>query len=129
MNFELTGKIIEIMELVQVSDRFRKQEFVIEKSENTGNFEFTDYIKFQMTQDRTNLITGFSVGDVVKVTFNIRGNKWEKQGVVNYFTNLDAWRVEKVTDGATGDNQPPPPPPNDENEIPPPETTSDDLPF
>lgn len=129
MNFELAGKIIEIMELVQVSDRFRKQEFVIEKSENTGNFEFTDYIKFQLTQDRTNLISGFSVGDVVKVSFNIRGNKWEKQGVVNYFTNLDAWRIEKTVEGDSGNNQPAPTPPFDKSEIPPPETTSDDLPF
>lgn len=129
MNFELTGKIIQIMELVQVSDRFKKQEFVIEKSETTGNFDFTDYIKFQMTQDRTSLIQGYSVGDVVKVSFNIRGNKWEKQGVVNYFTNLDAWRIEKVSEGETMNNQPPPTPPIDDNEIPPPETLSDDLPF
>ncbi|MCF8370585.1 MAG: DUF3127 domain-containing protein [Bacteroidales bacterium] len=129
MNFELTGKIIQIMELVQVSDRFKKQEFVIEKSETTGNFDFTDYIKFQLTQDRTSLIQGYSVGDVVKVAFNIRGNKWEKQGVVNYFTNLDAWRIEKVSETETGNNQPPPMPPIDDNEMPPPETSSDDLPF
>ena len=133
MNFELSGNIIQIMDLQQVSERFKKQEFVIEKSENNGNFEFTDYIKFQLTQDRTSLLNGFSVGEQVKVSFNIRGNKWEKQGVTNYFTNLDAWRIEKVGAEMPADVQsgsmPPPPPPIDNNEVPPAESTTDDLPF
>ncbi len=129
MNFEISGKIIEIMELVQVSDRFRKQEFVIEKSGNSGNFEFTDYIKFQLTQDRTNLISSFNAGDIVKVSFNIRGNKWEKQGTVNYFTNLDAWKIEKVSQEGESESVPPPNVPMDMNEPPPPEDTTGDLPF
>ena len=29
--------------------------------------------------------------------FNLRGNKWEKEGKVNYFTNLDVWKIEGVT--------------------------------
>ncbi len=129
MNFELTGKIIEILDLVQVSDRFKKQEFVIERTENTGNFDFTDYIKFQLTQDRTGLIQGKSVGDEVKVSFNIRGNKWEKQGKVNYFTNLDAWRIEMASQGGEMNTQIPPSTPNDPNEMPPEENVNDDLPF
>ncbi|MEA3444771.1 MAG: DUF3127 domain-containing protein [Bacteroidota bacterium] len=131
MNFELSGKIIEIMDFMQVSERFRKQEFVIEKSENSGGYEFTDYIKFQLTQDRTNLIKTFSAGDIVKVSFNIRGNKWEKEGKTNYFTNLDAWRIEKVSEGESGSgtSSPPPAPPMETNDTPPPENTEDDLPF
>ena len=129
MNFELTGKIIEILDLVQVSERFKKQEFVIERTENTGNFDFTDYIKFQLTQDRTGLIQGKSVGDEVKVSFNIRGNKWEKQGKVNYFTNLDAWRIEMASQGGEVNAQMPPSAPNDPNEMPPEENVNDDLPF
>jgi len=30
------------------------------------------------------------------VYFNIKGSKWEKNGVTNYITNLDAWRIEQI---------------------------------
>ena len=95
MAFELSGKIIEIFDAQQVSDNFRKREFVIEKKETIGNNEFTDHIKFQLTQDRCNLIDAFNINDQVKINFNIRGNRWERDGKVNYFSNLEAWRIEK----------------------------------
>lgn len=38
----------------------------------------------------------FNIGDEVKVSFNIKGSKWMKDGKENYFTNLDAWRIEQV---------------------------------
>ena len=39
----------------------------------------------------------FNIGDTVKVHFNIKGTRWEKNGNVNYITNLDAWRIEQVS--------------------------------
>jgi len=128
MAFEISGKIIEKYNTIQVSDRFKKREFVIEKTESNGGMEFTDHIKFQLTQDRCNLIENIEVNDDVKVSFNIRGNKWEKDGKVNYFTNLDAWRIEKAQDlgqsNFPGGDTPPP-----EMDSMPPEDDSDDLPF
>ena len=75
MSFEISGKIIEKYNTVQVNDRFKKREFVIEKTESNGGMEFTDHIKFQLTQDRCNLIDSVEINDEVKVNFNIRGNK------------------------------------------------------
>jgi len=95
MSFEISGKLIEKFDTVKVNDRFKKREFVIEKTESNGGMEFTDHIKFQLTQDRCNLIDAMNLNDDIKVHFNIRGNKWEKDGKVSYFTNLDAWRIEK----------------------------------
>jgi hypothetical protein len=96
MNFEITGNIIEIYKENQVNDKFRKQEFVIERNESANGFETTDYIKFQLTQNRTALIKSFNTGDMVRVWFNIRGNKWVNDGRINYFVNLDAWKIEPV---------------------------------
>ncbi len=48
MAFEITGKVIDISPVMQVSDKFRKREFVIEKKESTGGTVFVDYIKFQL---------------------------------------------------------------------------------
>jgi hypothetical protein len=128
MSFEISGKLIEKFDTVKVSDRFKKREFIIEKTESNGGMEFTDHIKFQLTQDRCNLIDAMNLNDDIKVNFNIRGNKWEKDGKVSYFTNLDAWRIEKEN-SQNQDNIPddmPPPPSLDDM---PDANEPDDLPF
>ena len=125
MAFELTGRVIELSETIQVSDSFRKREFVIEKKENSSGTEFTDYVKLQLTQDRCNLADQIKVDDEVRVSFNIRGNRWEKEGRVSYFTNLDVWKIEKLSDR---EEIPSPPPPSEED-IPAPPDEFGDLPF
>lgn len=96
MGFDVTGKLIAKYETVQRSEKFRTREFVIETTEDIGGRIINNYIKFQSVQDRTSLVDRFNTGDTIKVHFNIRGSKWEKNGQVNYITNLDAWRIENV---------------------------------
>jgi hypothetical protein len=120
MSYELTGTLIEIFDEQQISDRFKKREFVVETVENN----FTDVVKFQLVQDKTNLIDGFQKGNKIKVSFNIRGNKWKD----NYFVNLQAWKIENVGESTSTptDN---PPPLTDEDLPPLPDAPDDDLPF
>lgn len=123
MNFEITGKLIEKNDEVQVNDRFKKREFVLEVVENS----FVEQIKFQLTQDKTSLVESYGIGDELKVSFNIKGNKWKD----TYFVNLQAWRIEygSASSGSAG-NEPPafdvPPPGIDDFAGPEDET---DLPF
>ena len=103
MNFEITGRLADKFETQGISDRFQKREFVLEiKSTGSNGFEFVDLIKFQTTQDKCALLDQFTMDDMVKVSFNLRGRKWEKDGQVSYFTNLEAWRIEKVQSEASG---------------------------
>ena len=51
MAFEISGKVIDILPVNQVSDKFRKREFVIERKETGGTALFIDYIKFQLLQE------------------------------------------------------------------------------
>ena len=118
MNLEYTGKLIEKGKTNQISDKFKKREFVLEHTEIVGQKEFTDTVKFQLTQDRCDLIESVTIGSEVKVSFNIRGNKWERDGKVNYFNNLDVWKIEVTTENNSVV----------ENEVPPIDD-SDDLPF
>jgi len=97
MAFEITGKIIDISPVNQVSDKFKKREFVIEKKETGGAAVFIDYIKFQLVQDKCDLINESYINEDVKIWFNLKGNKWERDGKINYFTNLDAWKIEKAS--------------------------------
>ena len=107
MSFETTGRLAEVFETQQISDRFQKREFILEiKESNNAGFEFVEYVKFQATQDKCSLLDQVQVNDMVKVSFNLRGRKWEKDGKTSYFTNLDAWRVEKLESDSTSPSIP-----------------------
>ncbi len=96
MSYELTGKLLIKFDTTQRTESFKTREFVLEKSEDINGKLITNYIKFQCVQDRTAIIDRVNVGDEIKVHFNIRGSKWEKDGRVSYFNNLDAWRIEQI---------------------------------
>jgi hypothetical protein len=96
MSYELTGKLLIKFDTTQRTETFKTREFVVEKSEDINGKLITSYIKFQCVQDRTGIIDRVNVGDEVKVHFNIKGSKWEKDGRVSYFNNLDAWRIEQI---------------------------------
>ncbi|PKP01735.1 MAG: hypothetical protein CVU14_04625 [Bacteroidetes bacterium HGW-Bacteroidetes-9] len=100
MAFEITGKLIEKFETQNVSDKFKKREFVIEYQDNP-NLSFSEMLKFQLTQDRCGLIDTYEIGQEIKVGFNLKGRRWEKEGNVNYFTNLEAWKIEVASGAAT----------------------------
>ena len=73
--FELSGKLIEKFDTVNVSDPFCKREFVIEKTENHAGTEYTDHVKFQLIQDRCTLLDDLNIQDELAVSFNIRGDR------------------------------------------------------
>ena len=107
MSYELTGKLLIKFDTTQRTETFKTRQFVVEKSQDIKGKLITNFIKFQCVQDRTGIVDRVNVGDEIKVHFNIRGSKWEKDGKVSYFNNLDAWRIEQVlqtTKDAAPDN-------------------------
>jgi Domain of unknown function (DUF3127) len=104
MSYELTGKLIAKFDTIQRTDTFKVRDFAVEKSEDIGGRVISNFVKFQSSQDKTTIIDNFNIGDEVKVFFNIKGNKWEKDGKVSYFTNLDAWKIEGANKQTTNDN-------------------------
>lgn len=126
MPYEITGKVVEVMPVNQVSDKFRKHEFVLEKKETGGGAVFIDYIKFQLVQDKCDMINESFIQDEVKVWFNIRGNKWERDGKVNYFTNLDVWKIERASSTGREQNESKP---QRLEDFPPENEELSDLPF
>jgi DNA replicative helicase MCM subunit Mcm2 (Cdc46/Mcm family) len=96
MAYDVTGRLHEIFDEQQVSEKFRKREFVLEVQDG----QYPQQIKFQLTQDKTSVIDPYKTGDEVKVTFDLRGRGFNKNGQMLYFTNLEAWRVEPASGGA-----------------------------
>ena len=128
MSYELVGKLIAKFDTVQVTATFKKREFAIEKTDDIGERTIVNYAKFQCVQDKTEMLEKVNIGDEVKVYFNIRGNKWEKDGKTNYITNLDAWRIEQILNPNQVQNN------NPKNDLEPldnftSEEVADDLPF
>ena len=96
MSFEITGCLVAKYDAVQRTETFKTREFVIEKNDEFNGRSISNYIKFQCTQERTTMPDRFNIGDEVKISFNIKGTKWMKEGRENYITNLDAWRMENI---------------------------------
>lgn len=101
MSYELTGKLVAKYDTIQRTETFKIREFAVEKTEDIGGRTITNYVKFQAIQDKTAIIDKVNIGDEIKVSFNIKGSKWEKEGKVNYITNLDAWRIEQILQTTT----------------------------
>ena len=106
MSLEVTGKLLVKYDAQQVSEKFKKREFVLELAEEINGNIYTNFAKMQLVQNKCDIIDRFNEGDTVKVSFNIKGNRWERDGKVNYITNLDAWRMEAATN-APGSTQAP----------------------
>ncbi len=96
---DIKGKVIEIYDTVQVSEKFKKREFVVEYAENA---QYPEFIKFELAQDKCDLLNGYRVGQDVEVHFNLRGRKWnDPKGEIKYFNSLQAWKIQNV-----GNNSP-----------------------
>ena len=118
MGLETTGKLHALFDTQQVTERFRKREFVVELGDNP---RYPQYVLFQLTGDRCENLDDFSVGDEVKVEFSLRGREWKSpRGEIKYFNSLDVCTLERA--GASSDAPPlhldDAPPPKDEDDIP-----------
>lgn len=98
MAFEQEGTVHKIFDTESKTDSFQAREFVIKLDGN-----YPQFIKFQLTQDRCDLINNYKEGDLIKVSFDLRGREWNEK----YFTNLNAWRVEAVQAAQTEASGPP----------------------
>ena len=71
--------------------KFSKREFVITDESS----QYPQDILFQSVQDKCSLLDACNVGDVVQVSFNLRGREWTSPtNEVKYFNTLEAWRIE-----------------------------------
>ena len=93
MSYEVKGKLIVKSDEHQITERFKKREFVIDTDTDT---DYPQQIKFQLTQDRCSLLDNYDLNDEINVHFNLKGRGYQKNGETIYFTNLEAWKLEKV---------------------------------
>ncbi len=112
---KIKAKMLEIFEIKQITDTFKKREFVIEYAENS---QYPEFLKFELIQDKCDILDKFSIGQEVEVHFNLKGRKWTNpKGEIVYFNTLQAWRIletgsqpeaQAQDDDAPFPNEPPP---------------------
>lgn len=118
--FELKGALKVVNESVQVTEKFKKREFVL----TDDSSQYPQDIAMQLTQDNCDKLNGLKAGDRILVKFNLRGREWiNPQGEAKYFNSLDAWFVQKED---ANNSAPSPQPVNIGNEA---DIQPDDLPF
>ena len=86
-SFEIQGKLHKVFPSENKSSSFQAREFVIEVESG----QYSQFVKFQLTQDRCDLIDSFTEGEDIQVSFDLRGREWDGK----YFTNLNAWRLNR----------------------------------
>ena|ERR1035437_1145382 len=96
---DITGILKVKNEAQQVSEKFKKREFVI--TDNSS--QYPQHISFQLTPDKCSLLDNYKVGAEIRVHFNLRGREWTSpQGEIKYFNSLEAWRIESGTGASSG---------------------------
>lgn len=123
---KIQGKLHAKFDTQQKTPTFRVREFVVEYADNPM---YPQYLKFQLSKDRCEIIDSYEVGAQLDVEFDLRGRQWtNNEGKVMYFNSLEAWRVNPVQQNAAAGSQvPPPPPPPEAMDIA--QMEDDDLPF
>jgi hypothetical protein len=95
--FTLNGILKVKNDTQQVSEKFKKREFVVTDASGM----YPQDILFQLTQERTDQLDPVNVNDTINVSFNLRGREWTSPtGEVKYFNSLDVWKIEKVMGGS-----------------------------
>jgi len=98
-SYDLTGTVKLIMDQQTFASGFSKREFVV----TTPDDRFPQDIKLECVKDKCALLDRVSVGQTIKVTFDLRGNEYNDK----YYVNLTAWRVEPADASAANEEVPP----------------------
>lgn len=126
MGMEITGKIFKAFATVQVSERFKKREFVVEFDDNP---KYPQFVQFQLTGDRCEQLDNIGAGDEVRIEFSLRGREWTSPaGEKKYFNTLDVWKLERKSAAVRPAPAQPTLPPSGSVAAPPP-IDDGDVPF
>lgn len=128
--YKITGVIKRIDSTKQISDKFRKRDFVI-----ADGGMYPNIIQFQCVNDHCSLLDNINEFDDVEITFSVKGREWTNaQGVVTVFNALEATNIaiiektKAMTPNQSFDESPKPiVDPNDSAQLE--NDYNDDLPF
>lgn len=93
------GKILTIGDTVNVSKtgEFLKRELVLDLSRYdryTGE-PLPNYAAMNFYGKNCELLEGYKEGELVEITFALKGREWESGGIKKYITEVEGYKVER----------------------------------
>lgn len=100
MALEITGTLkikLDVQSGSSARGEWQKQEFVVETQD-----QYPRQVCFNVWgADKVSDLNSYKEGDVIKVSFNVESREFKER----WYTDLRAWRIEKVADSGSPSNQ------------------------
>lgn len=91
-NLEATGTIVRVLETeVRGENQFKTRKVHLKTDE-----EFPQTIELQFIQGNVSLLDGKKAGDKAKITYDLKGKEYNKDGNPLVFNTLQGWKIEKL---------------------------------
>jgi hypothetical protein len=84
---EVQGELILIGQTETIGAKGFKKRLAVVKTDE----QYPQTIPVEFTQDKTNLLDNYKIGDIVKIGINLRGTEWKGK----YFANIQGWQISK----------------------------------
>ena len=104
---EIKGYIKKIEKAVQVTDRMKKANLILETDRSS---DYPQTICIEFINDSIDYLSQFKENDFVNIGLNLRGREWTNpEGQTKYFNSIQGWRIENLQAGNAAPGQTPPP--------------------
>ena len=89
---QVTGEIVNISEPKDVGKAkpYLKRTFAL--SDPTAKIDWPNWFVFEIGGSNVDKIDAHKVGDMVTVSFNLKGREWQGK----WFSNTEAWKIDSV---------------------------------
>jgi hypothetical protein len=88
--YKATGSIYKIFPVKTIGEKFQVREFVLLIPDEG----YQQFVKFQLKNQKCDLLEHFQLEDEVTVLFNLSGRIAQKNGNEEFYTSLSAWQIE-----------------------------------
>ena len=94
----IEGQIEHISEVETFNKKEEKKLDVVITTKNSSTTNRREYVKIEFMRENVKLITDnyFEVGDLVTISFQIVGRKFNKDGANLYFNNLQGLTISHL---------------------------------
>lgn len=93
MNFKVEGQIVSVGDIKTLNNGAKTISFQVQTNEQYNSlYSFDIYKGAEHASHVDNFSNYQTVGDNVRVEFNVRTNEWQGK----FYTSLSCWKVEKL---------------------------------
>ena len=100
---QVIGRIFQIGNTEPIKSKdgsktYYKRELILDATRfdgMTGERGFDNFPTFEFSGDKCSELDQFKVGEIVTVSFDLQGTKYEKEGQTKFFTRIRGYNVER----------------------------------